>query len=698
MSRWHWAALGLAALASLLAVLALFVDLPGAGSPAAGRPASAAIAAQLAALGDENTSFSVQNTGIDPARFVVDYYDADGTRVTQDTIPDVPAGASMAFHQDSQEGLPQGFSGSAVVTSDQSVRTVILKQVDKGNGVLSAGGDDGVTRGFSRVYLPLVYSRYGPDEGWNTRLILQNVSSGTIACVRMTYRDEAGQVALVEPGAGGQLQPQCPQGGLLVAPGSVLERDHAEMAGSLPANFQGSLVVELVTNDEEPAVDTQVLAATVDVYHSQRASFATYRGLGWSPAEGSGDLSTGVYLPLVHKNAGGGGGWNTRFFVSPVDPAQPAALTLFYCCDSRLAGAGGSLERKTTVTAWGIVDPAQDAGLPDGFEGSLRIASDEAVGVVATWSWVLGGVDTFAAYSGVPQSEASTAVWVPLLYRDFGYKGPTGEARGWNSWLRVQVTDGGTANVRITYHGANLPGGSASFSEDVTGARFFIQTEDPLLPVGFEGAAVVVSDRPVAVLAGVSSDAYQGDADAMFTAFGPDVLASPPGSLLTMSLAQGWTHTCYVGIEQPVDVALADVLGDILAVYRLRADQGYDRWFAGRPELSTLTSLSPNDALLVLTSASATWVQELPGTPPTFVTLTQGWNSTCYAGQTKAVELATADIDGQFSVLYSLGANQSWRRYVPGRPDVSTIMVIDQNNALLILKNTPGNVAWTFQP
>jgi hypothetical protein len=318
------------------------------------------------------------------------------------------------------------------------------------------------------------------------------------------------------------------------------------------------------------------------------------------------------------------------------------------------------------------------------------------VAVVATWSWVLGGVDTFAAYSGVSQAEASTAAWVPLLYRDFGYKGPTGTARGWNSWLRVQVTDGGTANVRITYHGSGLPGGSASFSEDVTGAKFFLQIEDPLLPAGFEGAAVVVSDRPVAVLAGVSSDAYQGDTDAMYSGFGPDIQASPPGSLLTISLAQGWTHACYVGIQQPVDVALADVLGDVLAVYRLRADQSYDRWFAGRPELSTLTSLNPNDALFVLADGGATWVQELPGTPPTFATLVEGWNSTCYSGLTEAVELATAEIDGEFSVLYSLGASQSWRRYVPGRPDVSTIMVIDENSALLILKNTPGNLVWTF--
>jgi hypothetical protein len=697
MRRWHWAAVGLAALASLLAVLALFIDLAGGGSPAAGRPASAAIAGQLAALGDENTSFSVQNTGLDPARFIVDYYNADGTRVTQETIPDVPSGASVAFHQDSQEGLPQGFSGSAVVTSDQSVRTVILKQIDKGNGVVSVSGDDGVTRGFSRIYLPLVYSRYGPDGGWNTRLILQNVSSGATACVRMTYRDEQGEVVLVEPGAGGQLPPQCPEGGVLVAAGSVVERDHADMAGSLPANFQGSLVVEVVTNDEESLVDTQILAATMDIYHSQRASFATYRGLGWSEAEGTGDLSTLVYLPLVHKNAGGGG-WNTRFFVSAADPALATNLTLVYCCDSRLPGPGGSLERKLTVDAWGIVDPAQDSGLPDGFEGSLSIKGDQAVAAVATWSWTLGGIDTFAAYAAVPQTDAATAVWAPLVYRSFGYKGPTGEARGWNSWLRVQVVDGGTASVRVTYHGSSLPGGSVSFSETVTGARFFVQQDDPLLPVEFEGSAVIVSDRPIAVLEGVSTDAYQGDTNAIFAAFGPDVQVNPPGSLLTVSLAQGWTYACYVGIQQPVDVALADVLNDVLAVYRLRADQSYDRWFAGRPELSTLTSLNPNDALLILTSAGGTWLQELPSAPPTSVALTQGWNSVCYAGQTEAVELATAGITDQLSVLYSLGTNQSWRRYIPGRPDVSTIMVVDQNRALLILKSTPGDATWVFQP
>src|SRR3989304_4659158 len=161
MSRWHWAAVGLAVLASVLAVLSLLIDLPGAGSPARGGVASA--------------------------------------------------------------------------------RTVILKKIERGGCVLSTGGDDGVTRGFSKVYLPLVYSRYGPDGGWNTRLILQNVSSGAAACVRMTFRDEQGQVALVEPGAGGQLQPQCPAGGLLVAAGSVLERDHAGMTGRLPAHFHGSL-------------------------------------------------------------------------------------------------------------------------------------------------------------------------------------------------------------------------------------------------------------------------------------------------------------------------------------------------------------------------------------------------------------------------------------------------------------------------
>jgi hypothetical protein len=698
MRRWQWAAAGLVALASSLAVLTLFVDLPGPGSPAASRSVHAAIAGELATLGGENTSFWVQNTGPKAARFAVDYYDTAGTRVTQEATTDVPAGASVGFHQDSQEKLPHGFSGSAVVTSDQSVRTVILKQILKGDGAFSVSADDGITRGFNKIYLPLIYSRYGPDGGWNTRLILQNVSSGTIACVRMTYRDEKGQVALVEPTAGSPPVPQCPNGGLLVAAASVLKRDQAEMAGSLPANFRGSLLVELVTSNQQSIINTQILAATVDIYHSQRPSLATYKGLGWSSAEGTGDLSTRVYLPFVQKNFGSNAGWNSRFFVSPLDPARPAALTLVYCCDSRLAGAGGSLERKLTVSAWAAIDPAQEAGLPDGFEGSVSIASDQAVAVVVTWGWVLGGIDTFAAYSGVPQQEASTTVWVPLMYRDFGYKGATGLARGWNSWFRVQVADGGTATIEVNYYGSNLPGGTVSLNQTVSGVKVFYQWDDPLLPAEFEGAAVIVSDKPIAVVAGVFSDAYQGDTDAIFGAFGPDVVSNPPHALLTVSLAQGWTHACYVGIQQPVDSALADVWKDVLAVYRFRPDQTYDRWFPGRPDVSTLTSLDPNDALLVLMGASATWVQELLGTPAPSVSLSQGWNSVCYAGQTKSVDAATAGIAGQFSVIYELGVDQSWRRFVPGRPDVSTITTIDQHSTLFILKSTPGSATWMFQP
>ncbi len=698
MRRWQWAAVGLGALTSLLAVLGSFVDVLGPASPSVSRPAHAAIAGQLATLGNENTSFWVQNTGLSPARFTVEYYNSDGTRVTQEAIPGVPAGASVGFHQDSQNSLPHGYTGSAVVTADQSVRTVILKQIQRADGSLSVGGDDGVTRGFSRIYLPLIYSRYGPDRNWSTRLIVQNVSSGTSACVRMTYRDEKGQVALVEPAAGGQPLPQCPDGGLLLAAGSVLERDQAEMQGSLPANFQGSLLVELVTPSQQPLVNSQILAATVDIYHSQRASFATYRGLGWSPGEGIGDLSTRVYLPLAEKNFGLGSGWNTSFFASTVDPAQPANLTLVYCCDSRLPGAGGSLERKLTVSAWATVDLAQEAGLPDGFDGAVSIASDQAVAVVATWGVRLPGIDDFAAYSGVPQAEASTAVWVPLTYRDFGYKGDSGQARGWNSWMRIQVVGGGTATVKVTYNGSTLPGGVASFTQSVTGVQALLQRDDPLLPAEFEGSAVLVSDKPIAVVAGVFSDAYQGDTDAVFGAFGPDVLSNPPGPFMTVSLAQGWTHACYVGSQQPVETALADVLKDVLAVYRLRADQGFDRWFPGRPELSTLTSLNPNDALLLLTDAAVAWLQELPDAQPTSVSVTQGWNSVCYAGQTKAVGDATAGIAGQFGILYALGAGQSWGRYVPDRPDVTSITTISQDSALLILKSTPGSVPWTFQP
>jgi photosystem II stability/assembly factor-like uncharacterized protein len=183
-----------------------------------------------------------------------------------------------------------------------------------------------------------------------------------------------------------------------------------------------------------------------------------------------------------------------------------------------------------------------------------------------------------------------------------------------------------------------------------------------------------------------------------------DLGGTPPSPAATSifepsgtALGAGWNYACYTGMEAPIETALASVVDQTSVVYRMRSDQGYDRWFPDRPELSTIAALSPHQALLVLTSTAATWNQTPAGAEPESVDLIQGWNSVCYCGEAKDVEDATATIGGDFSILYAFD-DQAWRRYVPGRPGVSNISQLEHCQAVLVLVTREGGTTWTFGP
>jgi hypothetical protein len=692
-----WAATGFCALLSLLAVAAILRLPPGLRAQPTDQPITAAVVGQPYTLGVENTSLWVQNAGLFPASVIVDYYDPSGLHIAQDRVDELAPGASAVFDQAQQPDLPHGFAGSAVVTADQPIKSVILKRIEQGD-VLSLGGDNGLSAGSNRIYLPLIYSRFGPDGAWNTRFALQNASTTTSACVRMTYRSHDGTVAFIEPRPDALPDPQCPDGGLPLPAGGAILRNQANMTAELPEQFEGSLIVETVGNVEgSPAAE--LLTASADIFNSPRASLASYKGLGWNPS-GTSDLSTAVVVPLVFKNFGEATGWNTRFAISTADPAQMTEVTLTYCCDERLPEPDGSFRKTFVMQASTVIDQGLELGLPDGFMGSATLTADQPLAVVQTMASALPDKSSFGAFAAIPQSTASTSVWLPLLYKDSGWKGPFGTAAGWNSWFRVQVASGGTANIQITYHSDDLDGGSLSFSDSVAGSKTFDQHTDPLLPADFEGAAVITSDKPIAVVAGITSDAYQGDADALFAGFGPELFPgpSPPETTFPVSLVHGWNAVCYRGPEQPVESALANALNSVVAIYRLKPNQQFDKWFAGRPDISTITALSPYDSLFILMGSDATWQQKASGTALTSINLGQGWNSICYAGPTQDTETATAGISSQVGVIYSLTADQRWLRFIPARPEISELPQLEQFCSVLVLITNASGATWTFSP
>jgi hypothetical protein len=692
-----WVATGVSGSLALLAILAILNLTPGLRAEPADQSVAAALTDQSYTLGVENSSLWVQNGGLFPASVIVDYYDTSGLRVAQDKANELAAGASVLFDQSKQPDLPHGFAGSAVVTADQPIKSLILKHIEQGD-VLSLGADDGLSAGSNRIYLPLIYSRFGPDGAWNTRFALQNASTTTGVCVRITYRSHDGTVVFTEPRPNAPVDPQCPKGGLPLPAGGAILRNQANMTAELPEQFEGSLTVETVPTDEK-APATELLTAGADIFNSARPSFASYKGLGWNP-DGTGDLSTAVVVPLAFKNFGESTRWNTRFAISTADPTHMTEVTLTYCCDARLPEADGSFRKTFVMEASTIIDQNLELGLPDGFVGSVTITGGQPLAVVQTMASALPDKASFGAFAGIPQSVASTSVWLPLLYKDSGWKGPSGSAVGWNSWFRVQVANGGTANIQITYHSDDLAGGSLNFSGSVSGSKTFDQHTDPLLPADFEGAAVITSDKPIAVVADITSDAYQGDADALFAGFGPELFPgpSPPETTFPVSLVHGWNAACYRGPQQPVESALANALNSVVALYRLRPDQQFDKWFAGRPDISTIKALSPYDSLLILMGSDATWQQKASGTALTSVNLGQGWNSVCYAGPTEDTITATAGISSQVGVIYALTADQRWLRFIPARPDISDLTQLQQFSSLLVLVTNASGATWTFGP
>ena len=169
----------------------------------------------------------------------------------------------------------------------------------------------------------------------------------------------------------------------------------------------------------------------------------------------------------------------------------------------------------------------------------------------------------------------------------------------------------------------------------------------------------------------------------------------PPGTIMLVS---GWNNPCYVGPEQSIEDALADVVDQVLAVYRMKADQGFDGWFPNRPEASNITTVSPYQPLFILMSQYAFWPHEPSGASPPSVSLARGWNNVCYTGQTKSVEDATAGVAGGLVIMYQLGSDQGWRYFVPARPEIRSIEQLSQYDTVLMLVNQEGGTIWTFDP
>jgi hypothetical protein len=66
-------------------------------------------------------------------------------------------------------------------------------------------------------------------------------------------------------------------------------------------------------------------------------------------------------------------------------------------------------------------------------------------------------------------------------------------------------------------------------------------------------------------------------------------------------------------------------------------------------------------------------------------------------GASKTTEAATAGISDQIGVMYNLAPDQTWRRFIPGRPTVSNLGQLYPAASVLVLVTAPNGALWVFE-
>jgi len=195
-----------------------------------------------------------------------------------------------------------------------------------------------------------------------------------------------------------------------------------------------------------------------------------------------------AYLPIIRKNYTDiwGTNWNDGFQVQNLGTETAGIIILYYSRD----GAVVSTQRDTIAPHWSKTFYTDTLKVGDNFDGSVVIASDQPVAVIAN-QYVLSP-SMWGSYTGVPNG--ALKVNVPLVMRGNS---------GWNTAISVQNTGFVTATVELAFQPSpDFPGYSDTITTTIPpgAARLYDQRMQPDLGPTFVGSAVVTSDQPVAAV------------------------------------------------------------------------------------------------------------------------------------------------------------------------------------------------------
>lgn len=320
--------------------------------------------------GSWSSRITLQNTSADPVTATITFRNGDGTVRDTDTV-NLPGKGSTTLTQINDTELPDGWLGTAIV--DATANIAVIVDVMSADGRLTTY--NGFISGATTMYLPTLLIRFGANQ-WNTSFQVFNVGSAT-ATVTMTYYTS------------GQPSPAKVVTATLPSYQSI-NRYQPGVDSDLGTTWIGSVVIE----------STQPVVAV-----GSQSSGAPGKRLA-SAYNGVASGATQAFLPTVLRHFGGGN-FVTSFQIMNVG-STPASVTVEYFTPGNPTPVmtvyyDGTPGREPKISPYTSVNRYQghDTTLGSGWQGSVRVTSDQPVVVLGSQNGLARTGDAAGQYNGI---------------------------------------------------------------------------------------------------------------------------------------------------------------------------------------------------------------------------------------------------------------------------------------------------------
>ena len=370
-------------------------------------------------------------------------------------------------------GLPEGFIGSAVVSSDQPVAANVNTQVPSAEGSspdlpTRVGTSSGVLVPSTDLYFPQLMKAY---YGWNSYIAVQNTASSS-ASVTVQYYSSAGTLVATDVQT--------------VSPYSTFIFRQSENA-TLLNGFVGSAKV----------TGTQELAGICNFYNSENtyteAQFHSYNAFSGGNAL--------LNVPRVVKDYYN---YQSGLTVQNVGTSATTVTVTYYFGGLTYTQTSPSIDPNA---AWGVylgneaALPATMAGVSGSGSATIASTGQPVVAIVNEDNRTVGFGSTYNAFL---DGEETTSVLFPQV---------TAKYYGYCGGIQVQNVGTSTANLTITY---SMPG-RADVTKSGTAApgQSYSAFAPNAVATDFNGSVVVTSNQDIV---GIANMAYNQAVDPRYGA------------------------------------------------------------------------------------------------------------------------------------------------------------------------------------